>query len=151
MPLTITDTPQVVFEKCVMDIVGPLPETESGNRYLLMCQDALPKFTVMKPIPSQDAETILNIVLRYGIQQSIVTDQGSNFMSEMTKRTCKLLHVKKLTPLATIPNRISTLVKFFRHYVKHDQDDWDKWVPSAVFVFNTTPHSSTGFAPHKLL
>jgi len=32
-----------------------------------------------------------------------------------------------------------------------DQSDWDKWLPYATFVFNTTPHSSTGFTPHELL
>ncbi|KAJ8888052.1 hypothetical protein PR048_007538 [Dryococelus australis] len=35
--------------------------------------------------------------------------------------------------------------------MKYDQDNWDKWVPYTVFVFNTTPHSSAGFAPHELL
>ncbi|KAJ8893090.1 hypothetical protein PR048_005673 [Dryococelus australis] len=85
--------------KCSVDIVVPMPETEGGNRYMLTCQDALSKFTVAKPIPSQDEETVTKtfveeIVLRYKIQHSIVTDQGSNFMSEMMKFTCKLLRGK---------------------------------------------------------
>jgi hypothetical protein len=32
-----------------------------------------------------------------------------------------------------------------------DQSDWDKWLPYATFVFNTTPHTSTGFTTHELL
>ena len=32
-----------------------------------------------------------------------------------------------------------------------DQTDWDKWIPYATFVFNTTPHSGTGHAPFELL
>jgi hypothetical protein len=32
-----------------------------------------------------------------------------------------------------------------------DQSDWEKWLPFAIFVFNTTPHTSTRFTPHELL
>jgi hypothetical protein len=32
-----------------------------------------------------------------------------------------------------------------------DQSDWEKWLPYVTFVFNTTPHTSTGFTPHELL
>ena len=32
-----------------------------------------------------------------------------------------------------------------------DQSNWDKLLPYATFVFNTTPHTITGFTPHELL
>ncbi|KAJ8896333.1 hypothetical protein PR048_001677 [Dryococelus australis] len=158
MLLIITDTPQVVVEKCAMDIVGPMSEIESGNRYMLTCQDALSE----KPIPSQDAETVTKtfveeIVLKYRTPQSIVTDQGSNFMSKMMKHICKLLHAKKLNTSCYhhqsnfVERSHRTLVKFLRHNMKHDQDNWDKWVLYAEFVFNTTPQSSTGFAPQTVI
>ena len=35
-PMVNTDTPTIAFEKISMDIVGPLPETKSGNLYLLL-------------------------------------------------------------------------------------------------------------------
>ena len=38
-PMVITDTPTTAFEKISMDIVGPLPETKSGNLYILTIQD----------------------------------------------------------------------------------------------------------------
>jgi hypothetical protein len=39
MPLTLTYTPSVVFEKCIIDIVGPLSPSREGNRYILTVQD----------------------------------------------------------------------------------------------------------------
>ena len=42
-PMVITDTPTTVFEKISMDIVGPLPETKSGNLYILTIQDDFTK------------------------------------------------------------------------------------------------------------
>jgi len=43
------------------------------------------------------------------------------------------------------------LVEYLRCYILEDKTDWDKWLTYATFVFNTTPHSSTGFTPHELL
>ena len=43
------------------------------------------------------------------------------------------------------------LVEYLWCYILEDQTDWDKWIPYATFVFNTTPHSSMGFTSHELL
>jgi hypothetical protein len=42
-------------------------------------------------------------------------------------------------------------VEYLRCYILGDQSDWNKWLPYATFVFNTTPRTSTGFTPHELL
>lgn len=39
LPLILTDRPTKSFEKCVLDIVGPLPMSSNGNKYLLIFQD----------------------------------------------------------------------------------------------------------------
>jgi len=39
-PLVITDTPSKSFEKCALDILGPLTVITNGNRYLLTFQDS---------------------------------------------------------------------------------------------------------------
>jgi hypothetical protein len=71
MPLQIT-TPEVAWEKCSFDVVGPLTHTMEGNRYLLTFQDELSKYTVAVPIPQKDSETVAKsfveeIVLKFGI------------------------------------------------------------------------------------
>lgn len=45
----ITDTPRKPIEEGALDIVGPLPETEQGNTFVLTFQDHLTKFS--KAIP----------------------------------------------------------------------------------------------------
>jgi hypothetical protein len=46
MPLQITTTPEVVWKKCCMDIVGPLTVTTEGHKYILTFQDELSKCTI---------------------------------------------------------------------------------------------------------
>ncbi|XP_011639428.1 uncharacterized protein LOC105428693 [Pogonomyrmex barbatus] len=57
-PLMITDTPTKQFEKCALDIVGPLPVTTMGNKYTLTFQDNLTKFSKGIPVQNQEATTI---------------------------------------------------------------------------------------------
>lgn len=40
-PMCITDTPRSAFDKLALDIMGPLPPTTAGNRYILTMQDML--------------------------------------------------------------------------------------------------------------
>lgn len=90
--MEITTTARRPFERCALDIVGPTAVTNRGNRYILTFQDDLTKFIAAIPILTQDAETVARefvqgIVLRYGIPEVILTDQGANFLSELFKRT----------------------------------------------------------------
>jgi len=31
-PLTITETPQMAFDRVIVDMIGPLPKSEQGNK-----------------------------------------------------------------------------------------------------------------------
>lgn len=107
-PLIITDTPDKPFQKCALDIVGPLTITNAGNKYLLTFQDNLTKFSKDMRIPNQEAATVAkqfttNIILEYGIPETILTDQGINFLSDMFKDVCKLLGINKTQTTAYHP------------------------------------------------
>jgi hypothetical protein len=50
-PMEIMSTVKHPFQKCTVDIVGPMTETVLGNKYILTFQDDLSKFLVAVPIP----------------------------------------------------------------------------------------------------
>jgi transposase InsO family protein len=150
------------LEKCSLDIVGPLTPTVEGNKYLLTFQDELSKYTIAIPIQQQDAETVVKIfvevVLKFGIPKTILTDQRSNFLSELFTNICKLLKIKKIKTTAYHPQSNGALerthrvlVEYLRCFILEDQTNWDKWISYATFVFNTTPHTANGFTPHELM
>jgi hypothetical protein len=161
-PMEITTTAEHPFEKCSLDIVGPLPETTKGNKYILTFQDDLSKLVNAIPIPQQDAETIarefvLNIILKTGTPKQILTDQGANFLSDLFKNLCKLLRIKKLQTTAFRPESNGglershrVLTEYLRHYINDDQTDWDEWVPYAMYIYKTTTHRATGWFPVDL-
>lgn len=96
-------------------------------------------------------------MLKYGIPAKILTDQGTNFLNNIFKNTCKLVKIEKIQTTAYHPqsNRAldehRTLAEYLRHYINVDQTDWNKWIPYTKFTYNITPHTSTGFTPYKLI
>lgn len=58
-------------------------------------------YSVAVPTPDATANTtvqvlIENVICIHGVPDSIVTDQGTNFMSDIFKNTCKILSIKKI-------------------------------------------------------
>jgi transposase InsO family protein len=115
------------------------------------------------PIPTQHAETVArefvqNNILKYGIPEVILTDQGANFLSELFASVCKLLQIKKIQTTAFHPESNGSLgrghkvlVEYLRHYVAEDQRDWDEWIAYSTYVYNITTHTATGYSPFELL
>jgi transposase InsO family protein len=118
---------------------------------------------VAEPIPTQDEETVArefvrNIVLKFGTPEVVLTDKGSNLLSEMFRNTCKLLRIKKIHTTAFhlesnggLERGHRVLVEYLRHYVTEDQRDWDEWIPYATSVYNLTTHRATSYTPFALL
>ena len=79
-----------IWQRIAMDIVGPLPETYNGNRYILVMSEYTTRYMIGVAIKDQKASTfanafIINVVLRYGSPTEILTDQGTNFCSKLMK------------------------------------------------------------------
>ena len=94
VPLPVTTTP---FRRIAMDIVGPLPRSRSGNRFVLIICDYATRFPKAIPMRSVDAvhvaEELLVFCLRFGVPQEILTDEGANFTSKLLTKLYRMLHV----------------------------------------------------------
>jgi len=98
--MAITSTSSKPFEKIFLDIVGPLPTTLSNNNYILTMQDDLTKYTLGVPIHNHQANTVaeafvVHFVCVHGIPGTILTDQGTDFLSKTFTEVCKLLKINK--------------------------------------------------------
>jgi hypothetical protein len=58
-PMELTSTADHPFDKCYLDIVGPLPQSAEGHKYILTSQDDLIN-VVATPIRQQEASCHLN-------------------------------------------------------------------------------------------
>jgi hypothetical protein len=40
-----------------------------------------------------------------------------------------------------------TLEELLRNYIRHDQTDWDTWLPIVEYAYNDTQHALMGITP----
>ena len=162
-PMVITTTSSKPFEKIFLDIVGPLINTLSGNNYILTIQDDLTKYSLGIPLPNHQANTVaeafvIHFVCIHGIPDTILTDQGTDFLSKTFTEVCKLLKINKINTSPFHPQTNGalershrTLVEYLRHYVDKKLNNWDQYLPYAFFVYNSTEHTATNYQPYALL
>ena len=146
-----------------VDILGPMPETEEGYRYILVAGDYFTRWMEAYAIPNQEAKTIANklvneLFCRFSPPEQLHSDQGKQFESDLLKEICKLLHVEKTrtTPYhpqcdGLIERFNRTLLSMLATSVKDNPFDWEKQLPKVCMAYNTSVQSSTGYTPFYLM
>jgi hypothetical protein len=162
-PMVITTTSSRPFEKIFMDIVGPFPKSHKGNIFILTLQDDLSKFAWAVPMINHEANTVAyhfvtQFVCLHGLPKSLVTDCGTEFLSHVFKEVCQLLKIKQTstTPYhpqsnGSLERSHRTLGDYLRSFVDKDPQNWDTYVPFAMFCHNSTVHTATKFQPYQLV
>ena len=79
------------MERVAIDVLGPLPTSEGGNKYLLIATDHFMKWVEGYVIPNQEAVTVADVlvkefVCRFGVPLLIHSDQGRNFESAVLEK-----------------------------------------------------------------
>ena len=155
-------TPDYPFQHIGIDIMGPLPRTMTGKRYIVVAIDWLTKWPEAQAIESADAQTIAvfiheHIICQHGPPQQITSDRGTEFCNDLItelNRTYRMQHIKTtayhpqgngLTERMnqTIKNTLSKLIDTY--------DNWDHWLSSALFAIRTAPQKTTTFSPFELV
>ncbi|GKF79317.1 reverse transcriptase domain-containing protein [Tanacetum coccineum] len=84
------------FSQWGIDIVGPLPTTPRGARFLVVAIDYFTKWVKAKPLISttgKHMETFVweHILCRFGRPQAIISDNGKQFIEGTFPIFCKKL------------------------------------------------------------
>jgi transposase InsO family protein len=88
------------MERIATDILGELPITDRGNRYISVVSDYYSKWTEGFPMKNMEAETVAKIIeeqvlTRLGVPYAIHSDQETQFESRLFVEVCKLFGIEK--------------------------------------------------------
>lgn len=105
-PAGLIQSPAVTqrFEVVAVDLFGPLPETDAGNRWILIVEDVCSRWVELFPLKSatsMDCAKILidEVFLRFGVPRRMVSDNGVQFVSEVMQQVCHVFKIEQsLTP-----------------------------------------------------
>ena len=151
------------MERVAVDILGPLPTSTQGNKYVLIATDYFTKWPEAYPIPNQEAVTVARCLVnqffsRFGVPLELHSDQGRNFESALFQELCKFLGVRKTrtTPLhpqsdGMVERMNRTLEAQLAKFVEEHHTDWDHYIPLLMMAYRSAVHDSTKCTPAELM
>lgn len=146
-----------------MDLVGPLPETDDGNRYLLTIVDTFSKWPMAIPLPNKRAETIAhalyrNLITVHGCPEELFSDNEATLLASATTMMCERLGIRRITSSSYAPWQNGQVERFHRFlgaslsiYASEQKKDWDTWVDCVLFTYRVSVHAQTGESPYRIL
>ncbi|GFS14443.1 zinc finger protein [Elysia marginata] len=157
------EDPDMSVMRVANDIVGPInPPSEAGHRFILTLIDYATRYAEAVPLRKIDTETVAdalrNIYSRLGVPEEVLSDQGTQFMSDCMKEVCRLLGIKQkaTTPYHPMCNGIverfdATLKTCLRRLCSEQPRQWHRYINPLLFAYREVPQESTHFAPFELL
>ena len=146
-----------------VDILGPLPESDAGNSYLLVVGEYFTRWMEAFPIPNQEAVTVARTLIdkyfcRFGLPEQLHSDQGKQFVSDLLKEVCRVLRIAKSRTTAYHPqsdglveryNR--TLLSMLSTCANEHPFKWEDYVQKVCMAYNTSIQATTEYTPYYLM
>jgi hypothetical protein len=147
-------------------MVGAFKPARGKMTHILVMVDKFTKWIEVKPISKCDGHTIVkflkDIILRYGVPHSIITDNRSNFAQGPFARYCKEVGTRLDIASVTHPctngqvERSNGLVLFgikprLIEPLEKTPGCWLDELPAVLWSLRTTSNRSTGYTPFFLV
>ena len=151
------------FSRVAIDIVGPFaPASSRGHKYILTLIDYATRYPEAVPLKNIDtisvAEALMDIFSRVGIPYEILSDNGTQFKSDLMAEIHRLLSIKALytSPYHAACNGLvermnGTLKSILKKLCTDHPQDWDRYIPAALFAYRELPNDTLKFSPFELL
>ena len=151
-PLKPLEWPAHTWDRLHMDVAGPI-----DDQMILVVVDAhteWPETVVMHRATSTPTIKACQLLFsRFGIPKEIVTDNGSQFVSQEFTQFLKVLGVKH-TPVTTYHpqsnGEAERMVRTIKENIKAYGQNWRKYVPDMLLAYRTSKHGTTGKSPAEL-
>ena len=151
------------FKRVPIDLVVPIsPPSEEGHRYILTLVDFATRYPEAVPLKTIDTETVaealVNIVSRLGVPEEILSDLGTQFVSDCMKEVTRLLSIKQITttPYHPMCNGLTekfngTVKLMLKRLCSEQPRQWHRFINPLLFAYREVPQESTGFSQFELL
>jgi hypothetical protein len=146
-----------------MDILGPFPTTNDGYNYILVCVDLYTSWVEAGLLKTVTAVEVCKlflslIVSRHSCPETLLTDQGRQFVSKVFRKLCADFNIKHLESTA-YHHQTNGKVERFNKYVedhlkpliKPDQRNWDKMLDNVLMSYRMSVNRTTGEKPFFLM
>jgi hypothetical protein len=153
-----------LFHRVALDTTGPLPETKSRNKYILVAIDHYSKWCEVKAVANHGAKTAAgfledDIICRYGVPKFVLTDNGGEWATEFDLM-CKdygIQHQRTAPQWPQCNGMAERIIKTIEHGITvlattpRSVDCWDEQLAKILFGYRCGIQASTKFSPFMIL
>ncbi|XP_055822058.1 uncharacterized protein LOC129890547 [Solanum dulcamara] len=146
-----------------MDIIGPIePSASNGYRFILVAIDYFTKWVEVALYKSVTKKLVAefihnNLICRFGISNSIITDNGANLNSHLMKEIFEKFNINHQNPIAyhlqmngAIEAANKNIKKILRKMIDNHRG-WHEILPCALLGYRTTVRTSIRATPYLLV
>ena len=150
------------FQRVHMDLVGPLPISPCGKRFIIVISDSLTRYIFTRALPNKSAEIVAQafreFINLYGCPIQIVTDNGKEFvnavLSNLTKHY-KVEHtpIKAYRPSANglVESKNKVVISILKFLIADEVHTWPDALSTATFALNSAYNRAVGDTPYFLV
>ncbi|XP_025628107.1 uncharacterized protein [Arachis hypogaea] len=147
-----------------LDLIGQIhPPSSKGHKFILVGVDYFSKWVEAIPLREVTHNEIIDfieehIVHRFGIPQSITTNQGTMFIGKKVMEYAKSRDIKMLssTPYYAQANgqveaANKILIALIKKYIGRQPRNWHQTLSQVLWAYRNSPRGSTRTTPYKLV
>jgi hypothetical protein len=152
------------FLDWALDFIGQIhPASSKGHRFVLVAMDYFTKWTEVVPLKNMTHKEVIHfiskhIIYRFDIPQTLITDQGSSFMSH---QVCEFAESLKIMLLSSSPyyaqgngqveSSNNTLIKLIKKMIEENSKRWHEILSEALWAHRISKHSATKVKQFELV
>ena len=147
-----------------LDFIGQInPPSSKGHRFVLVAMDYLTKWTEAVPLKNMIHREVIkfiteHIIHRFGIPQTLTTDQGASFISKEVREFAESYKIKKLNSSpyyaqangqAESSNKI--LIRLIMKKIEENPRRWHEVLSETLWAHRISRYGATKVTPFELV
>jgi hypothetical protein len=147
-----------------LDFISEIhPGSSKGHRFILVAMDYFTKWTEAVPLRNMADQEVISflqedIIYRFGVPQTLTTDQGPSFMSHQFRECAESIKIKLLKSStyyvqangqAKASNMV--LIKIIKKRIKDNPRRWHEKLSEALWVHRTQRNRAMKVTPFELV
>jgi hypothetical protein len=147
-----------------LDLIGKIhPSSSNGHCFVIVSTDYFTKWIQAIPLKNMTYREVIefitgHIIHRFGIPQTLTTDQGTSFISKevhefVDSYSIKLLNSSTYYAQANgqVESSNKTLVKLIKKKIENNPRRWHEVLSEALWAHRISRHGATKVTPFELV
>ena len=147
-----------------IDTIGPLPEDDKGNKYIIAIIDVFSRFLELYPTADASAISAADAIYqhagRFGPPGRLISDGGSQYVNEIIQNFLELMGTDHHITVAYSKQENGIVERINKEIIRHLKatifersviTKWSKHIPLVHRIINSTVQKPTGVSPAQII